>query len=49
WQVHDQELMTICLTFEEFQAWLVGTNKPVLVFSDHANLQYFMESQKLNP
>lgn len=35
--------------FEEWRAWLVGTNEPVLVFSDHVNLQYFMKSQKLTP
>lgn len=29
--------------------WLVGTNEPLLVFSDHANLKYFMLSQKLTP
>lgn len=30
-------------------AWLVGTNTPVAVFSDHANLCYSMKSQKLTP
>lgn len=34
--------------FEELRAGLVGTNGPVLVFSDPANLQYFMKSQKPN-
>lgn len=49
WQVHDQELGVIVAAFEEWQAWLVGTNEAVLVFLDHANLQYFMKSQKLTP
>lgn len=35
--------------FKEWGVWLVGTNDPVLVFSDRANLQYFMRSQKLTP
>lgn len=35
--------------FEEWRAWLVGTNTPVAVFSDHANLRYFMTSKKLTP
>lgn len=49
WQVHDQELGAIVAGFEEWRAWLVGTNAPVAVFSDHANLCYFMTSQKLTP
>lgn len=27
--------------------WLLGSNEPVLVFSDHANLRYFMTAQNL--
>lgn len=49
WQVHDQELGAIVAAFEEWRAWLVGTNSPVTVFSDHSNLHYFMTSQKLTP
>lgn len=49
WQVHDQELGVIHAAFEEWRAWLVGTYDPVLVFLDHADLQYFMKSSKLTP
>lgn len=49
WQVHNQELGAIIAGFEEWRAWLVGTNAPVAVFSDHANLRYFMTSRKLTP
>ncbi|KAI7955772.1 hypothetical protein MJO29_007171 [Puccinia striiformis f. sp. tritici] len=48
WQVHDQELFAIVNAFQEWRAWLIGTSEPVLVMSDHANLRYFMDSQKLS-
>lgn len=47
WQVHDQELGAIVNCFEEWRAWLLGSNTPTIVFSDHANLRYFMSAQKL--
>lgn len=47
WQVHDQELGAIVNVFEEWRAWLLGANDPILVFSDHANLKYFMTAQNL--
>lgn len=47
WQVHDQELGAIIACFEEWRAWLLGSSTPVIVFSDHANLKYFMTAQKL--
>lgn len=49
WQVHDHDWGVIHAAFEEWMAWLVGTNEPALVFLAHANLQYFMKSQKLTP
>lgn len=47
--IYDQELGVILAAFEEWRAWLVGTVTPVAVFSDHANLRYFMTSQRLTP
>lgn len=49
WQVHDQELGAIVACFTEWRCWLSGTNAPVVVLSDHANLRYFMTSQHLTP
>lgn len=49
WQVHNQELGVIVAAFEEWRTWLVGTNVPVAVFSDHTNLRYFMTFKKLTP
>ena len=30
------------------QSWLIGTDLPVTVISDHKNLMYFMQSHSLN-
>lgn len=47
WQVHNQELGAIVACFEEWRAWLLGSNTPTMVFSDHSNLKYFMSAQEL--
>lgn len=47
WQVHDQELGAIVACFEEWRAWLLGANTPIIVFSDHSNLRYFMSARDL--
>jgi hypothetical protein len=48
WQVHDQDLGAIVQVFVEWRAWLINTNDPVTVMSDHTNLRYFMTSQHLS-
>ncbi|KAG0142691.1 hypothetical protein CROQUDRAFT_49954 [Cronartium quercuum f. sp. fusiforme G11] len=40
---HDQELGTIVATFKEWSSWLQSANNSIVVFSNHANLCYFME------
>ncbi|PLW26795.1 hypothetical protein PCASD_25767 [Puccinia coronata f. sp. avenae] len=47
WQCHDQELGAIVQAFIEWRAWLIDTQEPVEVFSDHANLKYFTRNQHL--
>lgn len=49
WQVHNQELGAIVAYFTEWRFWLAGTNEPVVVLSDHANLCYFIALKKLTP
>ncbi|KAI7940067.1 hypothetical protein MJO28_013719 [Puccinia striiformis f. sp. tritici] len=49
WPIFDLELLAVISAFEEWRAWLAGTKNPVLVFSDHANLRYFMTSKTLTP
>jgi hypothetical protein len=48
YQIYDRELMAIVLAFEAFRHYLIGHPLPVEVWTDHANLQYFHEPQKLN-
>lgn len=47
WQVHDQELGAIVFCFQEWRAWLMGSEEPTILLSDHANLRYFMRPQSL--
>lgn len=47
WQVHNQELGAIIQLFNEWRTWLTGTDEDVQVWSNHANLKYFMESKAL--
>jgi hypothetical protein len=48
YQIYDRELMAIVLAFEAFRHYLIRHPLPVEVWTDHANLQYFCEPQKLN-
>ncbi|MBW0471037.1 hypothetical protein O181_010752 [Austropuccinia psidii MF-1] len=48
WQVHNQEIGTIIEAFKEWKAWLIGAKLPIRVFSDHANIRYFMTSVTLS-
>jgi hypothetical protein len=48
YQIYDRELMAIVLAFKAFRHYLIGHSLPMEVWTDHANLQYFREPQKLN-
>jgi hypothetical protein len=48
YQIYDRELMAIVLAFEAFSHYLIGHPLSVEVWTDHTNLQYFREPQKLN-
>ncbi|CDO76069.1 hypothetical protein BN946_scf184814.g2 [Trametes cinnabarina] len=47
YEVYDKELLAIVESFRTFRAWLIGTDVPVSVVSDHKNLEYFMSSRVL--
>ncbi|KAH9460141.1 hypothetical protein Pst134EB_033351 [Puccinia striiformis f. sp. tritici] len=49
WQIFDLELLAIVSAFEEWRAWLMGTENPVTVYSDHSNLLYFKTAKYLSP
>jgi hypothetical protein len=48
WQVHNQELGAVVQAFIEWRAWLIDTQQPVEVMSNHSNLKYFMKSKTLS-
>ncbi len=48
YEVYDKELLAIVESFRDMRAWLIGTDIPVSVVSDHKNLEYFMSSRVLN-
>jgi hypothetical protein len=41
-------MLTIMLTLEEWQQYLMGTSKHFEIWTDHQNLQYFRKPPKLN-
>ena len=42
YDIHSKELFAIVIVFMEWRHYLEGTEKPVTVFTDHQNLQYFL-------
>jgi hypothetical protein len=48
WQVHNQELGAVMQAFIKWRAWLIDTNQPVEVMSNHSNLKYFMKNWHLS-
>ena len=46
--VHDKELMAIIEGLKEWEVYLKGARHPVTIYSDHKNLTYFANNQKLN-
>ena len=48
WPIHDKELYGIIVAFRQWRRYLRGTTEPVLVYTDHRNLQYFMSKNLVN-
>lgn len=48
YKVYDKELLAIIKSFRDMRAWLIGTEVPVSVISDHKNVKHFMTSRVLN-
>jgi hypothetical protein len=46
--IGDKELLAIVIAFEEWRPHLLGAEKPVLVLTDHNNLQGFLTKKLLN-
>lgn len=48
YEIYDKELMAIVLSLEEWRQYLLDTPTPIEIWSNHQNLAYFCEPQKLN-
>jgi len=47
-EIYDKELLAIIRAFEEWRPQLEGLCHPILVLSNHKNLEYFMSTKLLN-
>jgi hypothetical protein len=48
YEIYDKELMAIVHAFEEWQLQLEGVSYPIMVLSNHKNLEYFITTKLLN-
>jgi len=46
--IYDCELLAIMIALQEFRKYLISAKHPFEILTDHANLQYFKQPQKLN-
>ena len=47
YDIYDRELLMVIRALKEWQHYLTGTEHPVVVITDHKNLEYFKQSQNL--
>ena len=48
YETHDQELLAIVASFQQWRHYLEGSPHPIEVWSDHNNLRGFMKQKELN-
>ena len=48
YEIYDRELLAIMQALREWRHYLHGNPHQTTIYSDHQNLQYFKEPQKLN-
>ncbi|KAF8754661.1 hypothetical protein RHS01_05915 [Rhizoctonia solani] len=48
YDTHDKELLAIIKALEEWRIFLEATDKPIQVFTDHRNLEYWMQARTFN-
>ncbi|QRW20629.1 Retrotransposable element Tf2 protein [Rhizoctonia solani] len=48
YNTHNKELLAIIKALEEWRIFLEATKKPVQVFTDHCNLEYWMQARTFN-
>ena len=48
YEIWDKELLAIINALKEWRHYLIGTEAPFQIWTDHKNLEYFRKPQKLN-
>jgi hypothetical protein len=48
WEIHDKELFGIITALRQWRHYLIASQHPIEIYTDHKNLEYFMNKQKLN-
>jgi hypothetical protein len=48
YEIYDKEMLAIMLALEEWRHYLIGAEDVFEVWTDHQNLQYFRQPQKVN-
>ncbi|KAF8753823.1 hypothetical protein RHS01_06832 [Rhizoctonia solani] len=48
YDTHDKELLAIIKALEEWRIFLEATDRPIQVFTDHRNLEYWMQARTFN-
>ncbi|QRW17965.1 Retrotransposable element Tf2 protein [Rhizoctonia solani] len=48
YNTHDKELLAVIKALEEWRIFLEAMDRPVQVFTDHRNLEYWMQAQTFN-
>ena len=48
YEIHDKELLAVPEAFKEWPHYLVGTQDPITVYTDHQNLQNFLTTKVWN-
>jgi hypothetical protein len=48
YEIHDKELLAITIAFEEWRHLLERTPHTTMIYTDHKNLKYFMNTRVLN-
>jgi RNase H-like domain found in reverse transcriptase len=48
YEIYDRELLGIIRTLETWRHYIQGSPHPITIFSNHKNLTFFQQAQKLN-
>src|SRR5882757_2211124 len=49
YQIYDRELLAIIRALETWRHYLLGSEFPVIIHTDHKNLTYYRDARKLSP